>query len=210
MDQTAELVVTTGKERHGWSQGIDGLAAPEPAQASPESRAAMLNAMPHLRAFAISLTGSVDQADDLVQEAIVRGLSHIGSFQPGTSMQAWLFTILRNQFYTGFRRRRREVEDPDGVIAGMLSCAPEQDGHLDFQDVRSALAKLPVDQREALLLVSAEGFSYEDAAAVCGIRIGTIKSRVNRARTRLAELLGYDEDEEIRTDRQTKTSLTSP
>jgi RNA polymerase sigma-70 factor, ECF subfamily len=183
MDQTAELAVTTGEERHGWSQGIDGLAAPEPAQASPESRAAMLKAMPHLRAFAISLTGSVDQTDDLLQEALVRGLSHIDQFQPGTSMQAWLFTILRNQFHTGYHRRQREVEDPDGVMTGMLSCAPEQHGHLDFQDMRSALARLPVDQREALLLVSAEGFSYEEAAAVCGAKVGTIKSRINRAQT---------------------------
>jgi RNA polymerase sigma-70 factor (ECF subfamily) len=163
--------------------------------------------MPHLRAFAISLTGNVDEADDLVQEALVRGLSHIDSFQPGTNMQAWLFTILRNQFHTGFRRRRREVEDPDGVMAGMLSCAPEQDGHLDLQDMRTALARLPVDQREALLLVSAEGFSYEEAAAVCGIRIGTIKSRVNRARARLAELLGYDDAEDIEADPM-KAALT--
>jgi len=170
----------------------------------------MLKAMPHLRAFAISLTGSVDQADDLVQEAIVRGLSHIGSFQPGSSMQAWLFTILRNQFHTGFRKRRREVEDPDGIMAGMLSCAPEQGGYLDLQDMRTALARLPVDQREALLLVAAEGLSYEDAAAVCGTKVGTIKSRINRARTKLAELLGYDEDEEIRTGWQSKTALTSP
>jgi RNA polymerase sigma-70 factor, ECF subfamily len=196
MDPNIELAVeTTWDVPSTWTQGREAAPAPEPAQASPESRAAMLRAMPHLRAFAISLTGSVDQADDLVQEALVRGLRHIDSFQPGTSMQAWLFTILRNQFHTSFRRRRREVEDPDGVIAGMLSCAPEQHGHLDFQDMRTALARLPADQREALLLVSAEGFSYEEAAAVCGIKIGTIKSRINRARARLAELLGYDEAE---------------
>jgi RNA polymerase sigma-70 factor (ECF subfamily) len=174
-------VVTTRDERPEWTQGRDASPAPGPASVSPEARAAMLSAMPHLRAFAISLTGSVDQADDLVQEALVRGLSHIDSFQPGTSMQAWLFTILRNQFHTSFRRRRREVEDPDGVLAGTLSCAPEQDGHLDLQDMRTALARLPVDQREALLLVSAEGFSYEEAAAVCGAKVGTIKSRINRA-----------------------------
>jgi RNA polymerase sigma-70 factor (ECF subfamily) len=168
----------------------------------------MLKAMPHLRAFAISLTGSVDHADDLVQDAFLRGLSHIDSFQPGTNMQAWLFTILRNQFNTSFRRRRREVEDPNGVMAGTLFCAPEQDGYLNLQDMRAALARLPVDQREALLLVSAEGFSYEEAAAVCGTRVGTIKSRINRARARLAELLSYDETKHIGADRQTKAALT--
>ncbi len=208
MDQSASLGVSAvADERQRPAQARHVSPRPQPARASPENRAAMLRAMPHLRAFAISLTGNVDEADELVQEALLRGLSHIDSFQPGTNMQAWLFTILRNQFHTGFRRRRREVEDPDGVMAGMLSCAPEQDGHLDLQDMRTALARLPVDQREALLLVSAEGFSYEEAAAVCGIRIGTIKSRVNRARARLAELLGYDDAEDIEADPM-KAALT--
>jgi RNA polymerase sigma-70 factor, ECF subfamily len=156
---------------------------------SDELRASLLNAIPHLRAFAISLTGKVDQADDLVQEAIMRGLSHLDSFTPGTDLQAWLFTILRNLFYTSLRKRRREVEDPDGMMAGMLSAPPEQHGRLDLNDLRTALGKLSVEQREALLLVGAEGLSYEEAAAICEVNIGTIKSRINRARTRLAELL---------------------
>jgi len=155
---------------------------------------AMLNAIPRLRAFAISLTGNVDRADDLVQEALLRGLSNIESFQAGTNLQAWLITILRNQFYTSFRKRKREVEDPDGMFAGRMFCAPEQDGHLALQDVQAALARLPVEQREALLLVSAEGYRYEEAATICGTNIGTIKSRVNRARTRLAELLSFRGD----------------
>jgi RNA polymerase sigma-70 factor, ECF subfamily len=197
MDQSASLSVSAVvDERQRPTRGRDTPPALGPGYAAPDIRADMLRAMPGLRAFAISLTGSVDQADDLVQEAFMRGLSHIDSFEPGTNMQAWLFTILRNQFHDSFRRRRREVEDPDGVIAGTLFCAPEQDGHLDLQDMRTALARLPVDQREALLLVAAEGFRYEDAAAVCGVRIGTIKSRINRARRRLAELLGYDEDDD--------------
>src|SRR3712207_6622154 len=87
---------------------------PAQAHVAAEDRQKMLRAMPHLRAFAISLSGSIDQADDLVQETILRALSNIDRFQPGTDMQAWLFTILRNQFYTSFRKRRREVEDPDG------------------------------------------------------------------------------------------------
>jgi RNA polymerase sigma-70 factor, ECF subfamily len=175
---------------------------------SDELRASLLKAIPHLRAFAISLTGKVDQADDLVQEAIMRGLSHLDSFTPGTDLQAWLFTILRNLFYTSLRKRRREVEDPDGVIAGMLSTAPEQHGRLDLNDLRTALGKLSVEQREALLLVGAEGMSYEEAAAICEVNIGTIKSRINRARTRLAELLDVA-DTDSRAARTSKASLSA-
>jgi RNA polymerase sigma-70 factor, ECF subfamily len=175
---------------------------------TPDLRADLLKAIPHLRAFAISLTGNVDQADDLVQEAIVRGLTHLDSFTPGTSLQAWLFTILRNQFHTAFRRRKREVEDPDGTMAALLSTPPEQQGHLDFEDFRTALAQLSLEQREVLLLVGAEGLSYEEAAQICGTRIGTIKSRMNRARARLAELLHFEDEEDFGTDRVLKAALT--
>ena len=171
---------------------------------SPDLRADLLKAIPHLRAFAISLSGNVDRADDLVQEAIVRGLSHLDSFTPGTNLQAWLFTILRNQFHTSFRRRKREVEDPDGVMAGMLSTPPEQHGRLDFEDFRTALTRLSVEQREVLLLVGAEGLSYEEAARVCG----TIKSRMNRARARLAELLHLDGEQDLGRDRVLRAALS--
>lgn len=157
----------------------------------------------------MSLTGNVDQADDLVQEAMVRGLTYINQFQPGTNIQAWLFTILRNQFHTGFRKRRREVEDPEGSIAARLAVPPEQDPHLDVEDLKAALAQLPVEQREALLLVGAQGFSYEETAAICGARIGTIKSRINRARAKLAELLGIESPEDIGADRMFKASISS-
>lgn len=176
---------------------------------SPDLHADLLRAIPHLRAFAISLTGDVDRADDLVQEAILRGLSHLDSFTPGTNLQAWLFTILRNQFHTSFRRRKREVEDPDGTMASMLSTPPQQHGHLDFADFRTAFAKLPVDQREVLLLVGAEGLSYEEAAQICGTKIGTIKSRMNRARARLAELLHVEDGEDLGTDRIMQAALSS-
>jgi len=126
----------------------------------------MLDAIPHLRAFAISLTGNITYADDLLQTALLRGLEHLDKFQPGTSMQAWLFTILRNQFYTQVRRRRREVEDPDGIMAGNLAVMPGQGAHLEFTDMQAALAQLSVEQREALLLVGAEGVSYEEAAQI--------------------------------------------
>jgi RNA polymerase sigma-70 factor (ECF subfamily) len=176
---------------------------------TPELKDEMLRSVPHLRAFAISLTGNIDQADDLVQEALTRGLSNLHRFQPGTSIQAWLFTILRNQFHTHYRKSRREVEDPDGAMASRLSSLPEQHGHLDIQDLQVALAKLPFEQREALLLVAAEGFSYEEAAQICGAQLGTIKSRINRARSRLAEILGIERAEDIGSDRVTRAALGS-
>ncbi|WP_048709450.1 sigma-70 family RNA polymerase sigma factor, partial [Microvirga massiliensis] len=156
---------------------------------SSELRNSLLAALPRLRAFAISLTGNVDLADDLVQETIVRGLSKIDKFEPGTCLQAWLFTILRNQFYTFKRRRRREIEDPDGVMAGMLSTLPGQDENLNLRDLAGALARLPPEQREAILLAGAQGLQYEEIARICGTKLGTVKSRINRARARLAELL---------------------
>lgn len=153
--------------------------------------------IPPLRAFAISLTGKVDRADDLVQETLLKAWANRTSFEPGTKLKAWLFTILRNEFYTVFRKRRREVEDADGVIAANVGVHPEQDGHMDLTDMQAALGRLPVDQREALLLVSASDMSYEEAAVICGVAVGTIKSRVNRARVKLAELLHLDEASEF-------------
>ena len=142
-----------------------------------------------------------------MQAALLRGLENLDKFQPGTSMQAWLFTILRNQFYTDVRRRRREVDDPEGALAGKLAIMPEQGARLDFADLQAALAKLSPEQREALLLVGAEGVSYEEAAQICGTNIGTIKSRINRARTRLAEILELDDEEDLGPDRLVKAAL---
>lgn len=170
-------------------------------------RQEMLSAIPHLRAFAISLTGSIDQADDLVQIALMRGLENLDKFQPGTSMRAWLFTILRNHYYTELRKRRREVQDPDGAMAQRLAVIPEQGSRLDFSDMQAALAKLSIEQREALLLVAAEGVSYEEAARICGINLGTLKSRVNRARARLVELLAINSEEDLGPDRLVRAAL---
>jgi RNA polymerase sigma-70 factor (ECF subfamily) len=164
------------------------------------TREALLKTIPHLRAFAISLTGNLESADDLVQETLVRGLTHIDRFEPGTNVQAWLFTILRNQFYTGYRKRRRETEDPDGALAEKLAVVPSQHARLDYEDMRVALASLAPRQREAILLIGAEGLTYEEAARVCRTSIGTIKSRVNRARTRLAELLAIDKNHDLGPD----------
>ena len=109
-------------------------------------------------------------------------------------MPAWLFTILRNIFYSDYRKRRREVDDPDGEMAGRLSTLPDQPGHMDFIDFKTALQKLPPDQREALILVGASGLSYEAAADICKCAVGTMKSRVNRGRARLIELLALKTD----------------
>jgi RNA polymerase sigma-70 factor, ECF subfamily len=171
-------------------------------------RDAVLAAVPSLRAFAISLCGNVDRADDLVQETLLRALANIDSFQPGTNMSAWLFTILRNHFRSEYRKRRREVEDGDGSYAETLKSQPEQHGRVEFEEFRTALAKLPPDQREALVLVGASGFSYEEAASICECAVGTIKSRVNRARTRLAELMSIDSLDDFGPDRTTRAVLT--
>jgi len=176
---------------------------------APSLKEAMLSAVPSLRAFAISLSGNIDRADDLVQETLLRAIANIDSFQPGTNMSAWMFTILRNLFRSEYRKRRREVEDTDGSYAESLKSHPEQHSRLEFQEFRTALAKLPPDQREALILVGASGFSYEEAAAICDCAVGTIKSRVNRARTRLADLLAIEGAEDFGPDQSTRAILAA-
>ncbi len=173
----------------------------------PDLREALLAAIPGLRAFAISLSGQVDKADDLVQDTLLRALSNLHRFEPGTNVNAWLFTILRNLFHSEYRKRRREVEDPNGAFAGRLRIQPEQGSHLDFEDFRVALDQLPPDQREALLLVGASGFSYEEAAGICGCAVGTIKSRVNRARLRLAAALNVNDMDDLGPDSMTRAAL---
>jgi RNA polymerase sigma-70 factor, ECF subfamily len=157
---------------------------------SARLRDELIASMPNLRAFAISLSGDVNTANDLMQETLTKAWANRDKFQEGTNFKAWLFTILRNTFFSDLRRSRREIQDVDGEHAARLSSPPEQNGHLDLQDFGRALDLLSADQREALILVGAEGFSYEEAAEVCGCAVGTIKSRVNRARNRLAELMG--------------------
>lgn len=170
---------------------------------APSVREGILAAVPSLRAFGISLSGKIDRADDLVQETLIRALTNIDSFKPGTNLQAWLFTILRNQFRSEYRKRRREVEDVDGRFSGNLTTPPDQHSHLAFEEFRQALTTLPADQREALILVGASGFSYEEAAEICGCAVGTIKSRVNRARVRLGEILSIESSDDLGPDRNT-------
>jgi len=166
-------------------------------QVSAEIKADLISVIPNLRAFAVSLCGNPDRADDLVQETLVKAWSNLDSFVPGTNLPAWLFTILRNIYYSEYRKRRREVADSDGTIAARLATAPSQNSHMDLLDFRSALQQLPNDQREALILIGASGLSYEEAAGICNCAVGTMKSRVNRARNRLAEILSIHSSREF-------------
>jgi RNA polymerase sigma-70 factor (ECF subfamily) len=174
----------------------------------PTVRENILATLPRLRAFAISLTGKFDRADDLVQETLVRALTNIDTFEPGTNLQAWLFTILRNQFRSEYRKRHREVEDVDGRFTENLKTPPEQHSHLEFEEFRKALTRLPADQREAIILVGASGFSYEEAAQICACAVGTIKSRVNRARIRLAAILSIESADDFGPDREMQAVVT--
>lgn len=170
-------------------------------------QAMLVAAVPNMRAFAISLCSDVDRADDLVQETLVKAWKNLESFEEGTNLKAWLFTILRNTYFSECRKRRREVKDDDGSYTARLAVHPEQQGHLDLADFRRALTELSDDQREALILIGAEGFSYEEVAEICGCAVGTVKSRVNRARTRLADLLGVQGSDDFGPDARTEAAL---
>src|SRR5262245_37415109 len=167
------------------------------AQAS--SRDAMLAAIPKLRAFAISLCRNGDYAEDLVQEALLRACANITSFKLGTNMLAWLFTIMRNVFYSECRRRRRQFETIDGNADGLAS-KPTQVAQAEGHELCAALTKLPPEQRRALILIAGAGFSYHEAAKMCGCPTGTMKSRVNRARAELAQLLSIEGPEDFEED----------
>jgi RNA polymerase sigma-70 factor, ECF subfamily len=173
---------------------LDQLAAKDKShpQGNKPFKDALLSTIPNLRGFAFSLCGDRDRADDLVQETLLKAWAHMDSFREGTHLLAWLFTILRNTYLSEMRKRRREVQDSDGKKAEVLSVAPGQQGHVDMEDMRKALGVLPPDQREALILIGAAGMSYEEAAEIARCAVGTVKSRVNRARVKLGSLLGVE------------------
>jgi RNA polymerase sigma-70 factor (ECF subfamily) len=173
-------------------------------------RDSLLAALPSLRAFAISLTFAVDQADDLVQDTLVRAWTHRDRFRAGTNLEAWLFTILRNAFYSSRRKARFEVSDPEGVYAERLVAAPTQTLRCEFDDFRDAFASLAPKYREVLALIAAEGLSYEDTARVCGVAVGTVKSRVNRARSQLSAMLKVEGSYEFGPDHITRAALQPP
>ena len=145
--------------------------------------------IPHLRAFGRALSGSRDLADDLVQETLMKAWAARERFQAGTNMRAWTFIILRNHFLSQMRRARFKGEWDDLVADRMLAAPAGQDKQIELADLQRALLQLPASQREALILVGAGGFAYEEAAEICGVAVGTIKSRVARGRAALEHLL---------------------
>lgn len=178
----------TGTRRTTTATGTTGVEDP---------REAMAGHLRSLRAFAMTLARDEAAADDLVQDAIVKAWTNLDKFEPGTNLKGWLFTILRNTFYSDRRRSRREVQDTDGLHAAKLVEKPAHDGRLAFGEFMCAFRKLSPEHREVLVLVGAEGFSYEEAAEMMGVAKGTAKSRASRARGRLAELLGLKEGEDL-------------
>jgi RNA polymerase sigma-70 factor (ECF subfamily) len=152
-------------------------------------REAVVAQIPALRAFAWSLSHNGADADDLVQETLTKAWKHRDKFQDGTNLRAWLFTILRNTYYTASVRRRREVADEDGKHAAALTTPATQDWSVALRALENAMRQLPDEHREALILVGAAGLTYEEAAEICACALGTIKSRVNRARTRLLRIM---------------------
>ena len=160
-------------------------------------REAVLPQIPSLRAFAWSLCRNSSDADDLVQDTLTKAWTHRTRFEPGSNLRAWLFTILRNTWYSAVVKRRREVADEDGHHAAGLTTEASQDWTMALGSLRAALDHLPPEHREAIVLVGAAGLSYEEAAQIAGCAVGTIKSRVNRARNRLAVLLDVDRQQGV-------------
>ncbi len=160
---------------------------------TPDEKAAfkreLTEVVPHLRAFARGLCGRPDMADDLVQETMLKAWAAQDRFEPGTSMRAWTFVILRNAYLTDMRRNRFRGEYDEGVAERILTAPAGQEEPIHLSDMHRALLTLPPERREALLLVGAGGFSYEEAANICGCAVGTIKSRVGRARATLNSML---------------------
>ena len=175
------------------SARVSHPVSPPVSPGDPRDRLA--GAIPKLRAFAISLTRDVSRADDLVQDTILKAWTNIEKFDPATNLDAWLFTILRNTFYSGLRKTRREVQDSDGVHAATLSVKPDHDGRLALTEFLRAFDLLSPEHREVLVLVGASGFSCEEAAGMMGVAVGTVKSRASRARKRLSEMLHLEEGE---------------
>jgi RNA polymerase sigma factor (sigma-70 family) len=167
-------------------QGVRPEPVPLP---DDEFKEHLAQVIPHLRAFGRSLSGSRDMADDLVQETLLKAWAARKRFQAGTNMRAWTFIILRNLFLSQMRRARFKGEWDDVTAAKILAAPASQDRHVELGDMQRALLHLPQPQREALILVGAGGFAYEEAAEICGCAVGTIKSRVARGRVALEALL---------------------
>ena len=172
------------------SDGRQGAKAGATAEAWRDD---VIGMIPALRAFAWSLSHNASDADDLVQDTLIKAWTNREKFELGTNLRAWLFTILRNTYYTAIVRRRREVRDEDGAYAATLTSPANQDWSLAVGALETALRKLPDEHREALVLVGGAGLTYEEAAVICGCALGTIKSRVNRARARLLKIMDAED-----------------
>jgi len=159
------------------------------SQQAPDFKTELLGLVPFLRAFARSLCGNYEAADDLVQETLVKAWQSRDTFELGTNLKAWLFTILRNQFYSDRRRAWRQAPWDQDAAERMPGTSQDQNWAADLSDTARALKLLPDEQREALILVGAGGFSYMDAAAIVRCNVGTVKSRVARARKALLAIL---------------------
>ncbi|WP_299877877.1 RNA polymerase sigma factor [uncultured Sulfitobacter sp.] len=176
-----------------------------------DPRDELVTHLPAVRAFALSLTRNRTVADDMMQDTVLKAWTNMDKFTPGTNMRAWLFTILRNNFYSSRRKLNREVADVDNTYSDRLAVKPDHDGRLQMSDFKVAFDQLKDEHREALILVGASGFSYDDAAEMCGVAPGTMKSRVNRARAKLTEMLHLDEDDVLElTDVETLSVVGSP
>ncbi|MEO6378404.1 MAG: sigma-70 family RNA polymerase sigma factor [Caulobacteraceae bacterium] len=173
-------------------------------------RDAVIAMIPALRAFAWSLSHNSADADDLVQDTLIKAWTHQSKFEAGTNLRAWLFTILRNTYYTAAIRRRREVPDENDQHAASLSTEPSQDWSVKIHSLKMALQQLPDEHREALILVGAAGLTYEEAAEVCGCALGTIKSRVNRARAKLLKIMDANCATDVLIDESSSRSTRSP
>lgn len=157
----------------------------------------LVTLIPHLRAFARTLAGDPASADDLAQDAMMKAWDARGSYQMGTNMKAWTFMILRNQFYSERRRSWRTNQLDQEAAERTLMAVDNPEALLALDELRQGLAMLPPEQREALILVGAGGFAYEEAAEICNCAVGTVKSRVSRARRALQSVLSeghYDRD----------------
>jgi RNA polymerase sigma factor (sigma-70 family) len=168
---------------------IESPAVEPVALSDDEFKDELARVIPHLRAFGRSLSGNRDLADDLVQETLMKAWAARKRFQAGTNMRAWTFIILRNLFLSQMRRARFRGEWDELTASKLLAAPASQDRHIELADMQRALLHLPQPQREALILVGAGGFAYEEAAEICGCAVGTIKSRVARGRAALEQLL---------------------
>jgi RNA polymerase sigma-70 factor (ECF subfamily) len=166
--------------------------------------------VPNLRAFARSLCHNADYADDLVQLTLLKAWNHRAKFVEGTNLKAWLFAILRNSYLSEIRKKKYEVDDKDGDLAEELGVRGAQIGHMDLMDFSRAFEKLSREQREVVILIGAEGLSYDEVALMCGCAIGTIKSRVNRARAKLCELMGVEGAADFGPDQREQARAKAP